>query len=225
MRKILLLSAILLTSSTAFAADKVADYFYPADTTLVHYAPNAIFNGQIDSIVTRVEKSEGTSELLKMTRRNLVGETIADKIQLTDSTVVLGICYQRSHLELNMGGRGSIIYNHELLRIPTSADSASWTAYNNVSQALYVSKFERTSKFVTLCLVMNGAERDVKALRVVSHQFTRQGEPFPYGDRVEYWAEHLGLILAYDYEGKLIEYASSLTNVPKTDPMATPAKK
>lgn len=223
MRKILIITFMTLASLSAGAVT-AADFFFPADTTLVHYSPNAIFNGQIDSIVTKVAKPYDTADLYKMTRRNLIGETVGDKIQFTDSTVVIGAYYYRSNLDYNAGGRGRIFYDHEILRIPRASDTASWTAYNSISQNIYVSKFERVSKFVTLRLTMNGAEQDVKALRVVSRQFTRNGESFPYGDRVEYWAERLGLILAYDSEGKLIEYASSLTDAPKSDPLASPAE-
>ena len=155
MRKILIITFMTLASLSAGAVT-AADFFFPADTTLVHYSPNAIFNGQIDSIVTKVAKPYDTADLYKMTRRNLIGETVGDKIQFTDSTVVIGAYYYRSNLDYNAGGRGRIFYDHEILRIPRASDSASWTAYNSISQNIYVSKFERVSKFVTLRLTMPG---------------------------------------------------------------------
>ena len=209
--------AMMSIGIAILAQDKVADYFYPVDSTIVNIARIKGIDGKDGEMraMARVELPDSTVTKYNLTLSNeMLGiHFVCDNLEITDSLLTVGICYAEDKFS-KLSNKAGHFYNVEVLRLPPADGKAEWEAVYWMGGELYAKKYKMTLERVVLKLTIGGVETEVPALRLEGKMSDRFGNRMEFGDFVEFWAKGRGMILRYSSEGKLMEYSADVSNPP-----------
>ncbi len=191
----------LMMSVTAYAQDRVIDYFYPEGHSS-YYTYKGTDKSPMEKISVQFERAGQEFRMEEDPPIPLIGGLIYKNglvkncysLDISDTAVTAKAWWTRDAADINnTGSRNRLRYNIVLLRLPDGNETVTWS--NTISEGGTVQQiWEMSAKRLMIPFNKNGIWVAAQAIEVKRNVFDPQHNPLPGQSTVEYWQKGLGKV-------------------------------